>query len=84
MFLAPPPSYDSLFGRVREAQKKSKGVIDFLKNIIIIVLGTCKCSFLQENFIQHFLFFCSGVHCDFGGDYSHSDLYDCDGAALLI
>ncbi|RZC33327.1 hypothetical protein BDFB_002133 [Asbolus verrucosus] len=41
---APPPSYDSLFGRVREAQKTSKGVIDFLKNIIIIVLGTLGCT----------------------------------------
>lgn len=36
---APPPSYDSLFGRVREARKTSKGVIDFLKNILIILLG---------------------------------------------
>ncbi|XP_064215041.1 syntaxin-5 isoform X2 [Tribolium castaneum] len=41
---APPPSYDSLFGRVREAQKTSKGVIEFLKNIIIIVLGTLGCT----------------------------------------
>lgn len=40
--LAPPPSYDSLFGRVREAQKTSKGVLDFIKNILIILLGTCK------------------------------------------
>ena len=36
---APPPSYDSLFGRVREARKTSKGVFDFLKNILIILLG---------------------------------------------
>lgn len=42
LILAPPPSYDSLFGRVREAQKSSKGVLDFLKNVIIIVLGTRK------------------------------------------
>ncbi|XP_066158362.1 transmembrane protein 272-like [Euwallacea fornicatus] len=43
---APPPSYDSLFGRVREAQKSSKGIIDFLKNVIIIVLGTLGCSII--------------------------------------
>ncbi|XP_019756773.2 transmembrane protein 272 isoform X2 [Dendroctonus ponderosae] len=43
---APPPSYDSLFGRVREAQKTSKGVVDFLKNVIVIVLGTLGCSII--------------------------------------
>lgn len=43
--LAPPPSYDSLFGRVREAQKTSKGVLDFIKNILIILLGTCNLLF---------------------------------------
>ncbi|XP_072376403.1 transmembrane protein 272-like isoform X1 [Diabrotica undecimpunctata] len=43
---APPPSYDSLFGRVREAQKTSKGILDFLKNIIIIVLGTLGCTII--------------------------------------
>lgn len=43
---APPPSYDSLFGRVREAQRSSKGVLDFLKNVIIIVLGTLGCSII--------------------------------------
>ncbi|KAJ9576261.1 hypothetical protein L9F63_006860, partial [Diploptera punctata] len=37
---APPPSYDSLFGRVREAHKASKGMFDFLKNVIILLLGT--------------------------------------------
>lgn len=37
--VAPPPSYDSLFGRVREARRTSKGVFDFFKNILIILLG---------------------------------------------
>lgn len=41
---APPPSYDSLFGRVREAHKASKGMIDFLKNVICLLLGTVGCS----------------------------------------
>lgn len=41
---APPPSYDSLFGRVREARKTSKGVFDFFKNILIILLGAVGCT----------------------------------------
>ncbi|XP_022901730.2 transmembrane protein 272-like [Onthophagus taurus] len=40
----PPPSYDSLFGRVREARKTSKGVFDFLKNVVIILLGAVGCT----------------------------------------
>lgn len=36
----PPPSYDSLFGRVREAHKSSTGLLDFLKNVVILLLGT--------------------------------------------
>lgn len=40
--VAPPPSYDSLFGRMREARKVSKGIFDFLKNIIFLLLGTSK------------------------------------------
>ncbi|XP_050303579.1 transmembrane protein 272-like [Anthonomus grandis grandis] len=43
---APPPSYDSLFGRVREAQKTSKGILDFFTNVVIIVLGTLGCSII--------------------------------------
>ncbi|XP_043259943.1 uncharacterized protein LOC122401701 isoform X1 [Colletes gigas] len=43
---APPPSYDSLFGRMREAHKVSKGVFDFLKNIIILLLGTIGCTII--------------------------------------
>lgn len=43
---APPPSYDSLFGRVREAQKSSTGLIDFLRNVVIIILGTLGCSII--------------------------------------
>lgn len=42
LFPAPPPSYDSLFGRMREARKISKGIFDFLKNIIFLLLGTSK------------------------------------------
>lgn len=52
---APPPSYDSLFGRVREARKTSKGVADFLKNILIILLGAGKktlVSFIHHRFLN--------------------------------
>ncbi|XP_063242855.1 transmembrane protein 272-like [Bacillus rossius redtenbacheri] len=41
---APPPSYDSLFGRMREAHKSSKGMLDFLKNVVILLLGTIGCT----------------------------------------
>ncbi|KAI1301631.1 hypothetical protein HDE_02824 [Halotydeus destructor] len=37
---APPPSYHSLFGQVREARKNSSGLIDFLKKLVLILLGT--------------------------------------------
>lgn len=43
---APPPSYDSLFGRVREAHKASTGVLDFLKNVVILLLGTLGCTII--------------------------------------
>ncbi|XP_071521589.1 transmembrane protein 272-like isoform X2 [Panulirus ornatus] len=40
----PPPTYDSLFGRVREVQKTSNGVVDFVKNLIILFMGTIGCT----------------------------------------
>lgn len=46
---APPPSYDSLFGRVREARKSSKGLVDFAKNVLILLLGTSKSSWKRIN-----------------------------------
>lgn len=39
---APPPSYQSLFGQVREARKSSNGLIDFLRKLVLILLGTRK------------------------------------------
>ncbi|XP_055625293.1 uncharacterized protein LOC129767982 [Toxorhynchites rutilus septentrionalis] len=42
----PPPSYDSLFGRVREAHKSSTGILDFLKNVVILLLGTLGCTII--------------------------------------
>ncbi|XP_018336283.1 uncharacterized protein LOC108744834 isoform X2 [Agrilus planipennis] len=43
---APPPSYDSLFGRIREAERTSKGILDFIKNVLIILLGTIGCTII--------------------------------------
>ncbi|XP_050708103.1 uncharacterized protein LOC126993241 isoform X2 [Eriocheir sinensis] len=40
----PPPTYDSLFGRVREVHKTSTGIMDFIKNLIILFLGTIGCT----------------------------------------
>ena len=39
---APPPSYQSLFGQVREARKTSSNLIEFLRKLVLILLGTCK------------------------------------------
>lgn len=43
LLAAPPPSYQSLFGQVREARKSSNGLVDFLRKLVLILLGTCKC-----------------------------------------
>ncbi|KAH8041642.1 hypothetical protein HPB51_017087 [Rhipicephalus microplus] len=43
---APPPSYQSLFGQVREVHKTSNGVLDFLRSVILLLLGTLGCSIL--------------------------------------
>lgn len=43
---APPPSYQSLFGQVREVHKSSSGVLDFLRSVILLLLGTLGCSIL--------------------------------------
>ncbi|XP_034933650.1 transmembrane protein 272-like [Chelonus insularis] len=43
---APPPSYESLFGRMIEAQKICKGVVDFVLNIVVLLLGTIGCTII--------------------------------------
>ncbi|XP_035792506.1 uncharacterized protein LOC118466823 isoform X1 [Anopheles albimanus] len=42
----PPPSYDSLYEVAREVHKTSLGVLDFVKNIVILVLGTLGCTII--------------------------------------
>merc|ERR1719270_346442 len=41
---AEPPSYDSLFGRIRDTHKASKNVIDFVVKVILLLLGTIGCT----------------------------------------
>uniref|UniRef100_A0A131XSG5 Putative conserved plasma membrane protein n=1 Tax=Ixodes ricinus TaxID=34613 RepID=A0A131XSG5_IXORI len=43
---APPPSYQSLFGQVREAHKASNGVVQFLQSVVLLLLGTLGCTIL--------------------------------------
>ncbi|XP_053687991.1 transmembrane protein 272-like [Sabethes cyaneus] len=43
---APPPPYESLFGRVREVHKASNGTLDFVKNVVTLLLGTLGCTII--------------------------------------
>lgn len=43
---APPPSYQSLFGQMREARKSSSGLMDLLRRLIIILLSTLGCTLI--------------------------------------
>ena len=43
--LAPPPSYDSLYGKLKGAKQESTSFVDFAKKFILIILGTSKCTF---------------------------------------
>lgn len=64
---APPPSYDSLFGRVRKAHKSNKGLIDFCTKILFILLGKCEYTFAlhrryaMQNSINFWFLFFSGL-----------------------
>lgn len=39
-----PPSYASLFGEIREARRRSHNVASFLKNFLVLLLGTIGCT----------------------------------------
>lgn len=43
---APPPSYQSLFGQVREARKTANGFLDFLRKLIFLLIGTLGCTII--------------------------------------
>lgn len=43
---APPPSYQSLFGQVREARKTSNGLVDLLRQLFLILIGTLGCTMI--------------------------------------
>jgi len=43
---APPPSYQSLFGQVREARKTSNGIMDLFRQLFLILIGTLGCTLI--------------------------------------
>lgn len=43
---APPPTYQSLFGQMREARKSSRGLVDLLRRLLIILVSTLGCTLL--------------------------------------
>ncbi|CAG2111731.1 unnamed protein product [Medioppia subpectinata] len=43
---APPPSYHSLFGQVREARKSASGLWDFVRKLILLLIGTLGCTMI--------------------------------------
>jgi len=43
---APPPTYQSLFGQMREARKSSRGLVDLLRRLLIILISTLGCTIL--------------------------------------
>ena len=47
LFLNPsaePPSYDSLFGRIRDTHKSSRNLVDFLAKLVLLLIGTIGCT----------------------------------------
>ena len=44
IYSAEPPSYDSLFGRIRDTHKASRNFIDFLAKLLLLLLGTIGCT----------------------------------------
>jgi len=47
--VAPPPSYDSIFGQVKAARAESSSILDFFKKFLTILLGTRK---FEEVYLQ--------------------------------
>ncbi|XP_006824883.1 transmembrane protein 272-like [Saccoglossus kowalevskii] len=39
-----PPSYQSIFGQMQDAKRKSSGVTDFFKKLLAVILGTLGCT----------------------------------------
>jgi len=60
-FVAPPPSYDSIFGQVKAARAESGSIVDFFKKFLTILLGTRKYTVVRNCICKD-----SIVHIDFG------------------
>lgn len=43
---APPPTYNSLFGQVTEARKTSNGLVDLIRQLFLILIGTLGCTMI--------------------------------------
>ncbi|PVD34316.1 hypothetical protein C0Q70_05587 [Pomacea canaliculata] len=48
---ASPPSYESLYGRVKSAKSESSGFVSFMKSAFLILVGTAGCTFLLAFFM---------------------------------
>lgn len=57
MFVEPPPSYESLYGRVKAAQLEAGSKPQFVKKVMIIVMGTRKNMFTCHSFLSFFFIF---------------------------
>ena len=57
IFLAEPPSYDSLFGRIRDTHKASRNFIDFLARLLLLLLGKSKLKKKNKKKFQFSFFF---------------------------
>lgn len=44
--MGPPPSYQSLFGEIQDAHTSSSGVLEFLKKLFLILIGTIGCTIM--------------------------------------
>lgn len=41
MIVEPPPSYESIYGRVKAAQQEAESKPQFFKKLLTIIMGTC-------------------------------------------
>ena len=71
---AAPPSYDSLFGRVREVRKSSNGFVDFIKNLFFYLLGKSISLYIYSYIVTSYLLYIPILNSwiigyDYGYDY---------------
>lgn len=47
----PPPTYESIFGEIRQAREESSGTVDFLKKVAILFVSTIGCTICLAIFL---------------------------------